>query len=134
MIWYPTYFILKRILFCLTTLYYWNSPLKLLAMRFFIFMISFVIKSVKRPFADPLNNRLELMNETTTILLIDCMFIFTNGVNSGNPDDLNQGNVSSVPIAHQITGYIYITIFVINIAVHLIILMKSECKSLKNRF
>ena len=80
----------------MTTLYYWHSPLKLLAVRFFMFTISFVILAVKRPFSEPLNNRLELMNEATTIFLIDCMFVFTNGVNSGNPDDLNAGNVSSV--------------------------------------
>ena len=92
-LWYPSWFTLKRILFCVTTLYLWDRPLFLLYVRMSLFIVTYLYIATDKLYEKPLTTRLELMNQAVAILLIDVMILFTAVLNEGNPDDLNFGSV-----------------------------------------
>ena len=88
-LWYPTYFLLVRIVFVVSTLLLWASPLAVMSIRMGTSLFSFCSVSVIRPYDDRLSVRLELMNETTILLLCDMIILFTNLLNAGNADYMN---------------------------------------------
>ena len=63
------------------------------------------------------------MNETITIFIIDCIFVFTDVLNQGNRDDLNGGNTPDLKATHKYAGWFYIALFSGNIFIHMIILL-----------
>ena len=42
-IWFPTYFTVKRIIFALTTIYMWDTPVLLLGVRMLSSLVSFLL-------------------------------------------------------------------------------------------
>lgn len=76
-IWYTTWFTIKRILFCFTTLYLWDKPLFLFFVRIILFFVTYLFIAVGHLFEDPITRRLELMNQAIAIFLIDVMILFT---------------------------------------------------------
>ena len=93
---YPAYFVLRRILFVLVSLYLWKRPLTQISIRMLNAGIGFVLLSVVRPYPSPKTTFMELMNEATTILLLDCLIVFTEILNKGNVNDLNGGNTPNL--------------------------------------
>ena len=49
-LWYPSYFIVVRLVFVVSTLMLWSNPLGLLAIRVVTALFSFVIIAVLRPY------------------------------------------------------------------------------------
>ena len=92
-LWYPTWFTIKRLLFCWSTLLLWSSPIGLLSFRYWLFFFSFLYIQNGRIFKTRLTTRLELVNQAGPIFLIDVMLCFTDLINEGNPDDKNPGSV-----------------------------------------
>ena len=80
-LWYPTWFTIKRILFCFTTLYLWDKPLFLLFVRMILFIATFLLIKSINLFETPFDTGLELMNLTSAIFLIDVMVNFTGLLN-----------------------------------------------------
>ena len=130
-LWYPSWFTIKRILFCFTTLYLWDKPLFLLFVRAILFFVSFLLITSFNVFETPFDTRLELMNLTFAILLIDVMILFTGLLNQGNPDDKNFGSVRNYKISEDMTDTFYVLIFSLGITIHLIILLKGIIRGIK---
>ena len=61
-LWYPPWFTIKRLLFCWSTLFYWNSPIGLLSFRYWLFFFSFLYIQNGKIFKTRFTTRLELMN------------------------------------------------------------------------
>ena len=113
-IWYPSYFTLRRFIFVAVSLYLWEYPMTQLSFRMLMALIGFVILSQVRPYENPRTTSMEIMNEATSVLLIDLMFIFTDVLNEKNTRDLEK--------SRSFTGWFYIGIFSANIFVHLFVL------------
>ena len=63
-------------------------------MRIVLFFVSYLYIENGKLYESPYFKRLELMNQTIAILLLDVMILFTPLLNDGNPDDHNLGSVS----------------------------------------
>ena len=124
-IWYPTYFVVKRMVFVLTTVWLWNEPIALLTLRLLSTLASFLILSVVEPFQTRRANQLELLNETMTIIIIDCIYSYTDIMNEGNVDDGNAGNTSNLLDSQFYVGWLYITVFIGTLSVHFSFLIKD---------
>ena len=91
-IWFPTQFILVRIVFVAGSLLLWRNPVLLLLLRLLTSLIGFIIVANIRPYDSVRANKLELMNEVTVIFIIDCIILCTDILNTGNENDSNEGN------------------------------------------
>ena len=74
---------------------------------------------------------MELLNEATTILIVDCFVIFTDVVNDGNVNDGNAGNTPELERTREGIAYLYISLFMCNVTFHLGRLFLSTCKRQK---
>ena len=74
---------------------------------------------------------MELFNEATTILIVDCFVIFTDVVNDGNVNDGNAGNTPDLERSRNGIAYLYIALFMGNVAFHLGRLFVTTCKRQK---
>ena len=83
-VWYPTYFMLVRIMFVVGSMFLWNRPLTVLAVRVMTSLFGFCAITVIRPFESVRAINLELMNEGNIIFLIDIIVFFTDLLNTGN--------------------------------------------------
>jgi hypothetical protein len=75
---YPVYFVIRRVLFCLTTLFLFNYVLFQLIIHFVLTLISIMYLAEYAPQEEPLEAKLELMNEMFTVFVIDICFLFTD--------------------------------------------------------
>lgn len=75
---YPVYFVIRRIFFCFVTLILYKYVTLQLYFHYILTMISIVYLTTFVPQEDPLEYRLELMNECFTIFVIDLCFLFTD--------------------------------------------------------
>ena len=75
--------------------------------------------------------RLELMNQTVTIFLINVMILFSEVISQGNPDDANFGNIKDYDLSREWAGMLYIIIFCTLIGVHLLILLAGTFRDVK---
>ena len=89
-IWYPTYFMLVRIIFVLGSLLLWNRPLTVISVRILTSLFGFCVISIVRPYEDSKAVTLELMNEATIIFILDIIIFFTNLLSLGDAEDLSQ--------------------------------------------
>ena len=71
------------------------------------------------------------MNQTMSVLLIDVMLLFTDLMNSGNPDDKNMGSVQNIDKAINVASWLFVIIFGTCILVHLFFILKSTLHQLK---
>ena len=83
-LWYPTWFTIERMIFCATTLYLWEMPLMILFVRMVLFFMTYIFVATTKLYEDPLTERLELMDQVISILLVDIMILFTGLMNEGN--------------------------------------------------
>ena len=83
-LWYPTWFTIERMIFCATTLYLWEMPLMILFVRMVLFFMTYIFVATTKLYEDPLTERLELMDQVISILLVDIMILFTELMNEGN--------------------------------------------------
>ena len=90
---YPSYFTLKRIIFVIVTLTLWHRPGIQLFIRLLAVLTSFTLLIETQPFADRIQNRLELLNEVVLVLIVDSLFAFTKVMNAGNPNDIDANGV-----------------------------------------
>ena len=91
-IWFPTHFIIVRVVFVAGSLLLWSNPVPLLLLRLLTSLIGFIIIVNIQPYDSVKANKLELMNEATVIFIIDCIILCTDVLNTGNENDLNAGN------------------------------------------
>ena len=77
------------------------------------------------------DTRLELMNLTSAIFLIDIMVLFSGLLNQGNPDDQNFGSVRDYKISVEMTDILYVLIFAVCISIHLFILLARTFKGFR---
>ena len=126
-IWYPTYFMLVRIVFVISTLLLWDRPFSVIGIRIATSLFGYCAVSVIRPYDDSRAVRLELMNEATIILLCDLIILFTSLLNAGNPDDMSNASfiVSQIRLDDQrwYIGALYVGAFGGNITIHLLLLL-----------
>ena len=94
-IWYPTYFMIVRIVFVIGTLLLWDRPLTVICIRIATSLFGFCAVSVIRPYEDALAVRLELMNEATIILLCDLIILFTSLLNAGSAVDMSSARFAA---------------------------------------
>lgn len=80
-LWFPTYFVMIRIIFVAGSLLLWKYPLMVLLVRLFTALFGFIVISTLRFYDSKSANILELMNEATLIFLCDCILVFTNVMN-----------------------------------------------------
>ena len=52
-LWFPTYFMLIRIIFVISSIYFWDKPYSLLSVRLLTSICAFIILSIVRPFQSP---------------------------------------------------------------------------------
>ena len=95
-VYYPTYFAMTRIIFVIVTLSLWHLPQIQLIIRLLFGFAAFITLSVVKPYETRIDNYLELLNEGTFILVINVLFVFTDVMNEGNPNDMNGGNTSNL--------------------------------------
>ena len=88
-LWYPTYFMVQRLIFVASSILLWNKPLTMLAIRIMEALLSFCVIRALKPFEERLTIRLELMNYATIISLVDVFVFFTDILNAGNSEDLD---------------------------------------------
>lgn len=74
---YTPVFLARRALFTLTSLFLYKHVMIQMGCAMVIALASGCYILHFKPFEDPLINRLEAMNETTTLLLIDLICLFT---------------------------------------------------------
>ena len=88
-VWYPTYFMIVRIMFVAGSLLLWNRPITVITIRIMTSLFGFCAISFIRPFESRKAIKLELMNEATIIFLLDIFVFFTSLLNARNPEDMN---------------------------------------------
>ena len=71
-------------IFFATTLYLWDMPLMILFVRMVHFFMTYIFVAATKLYEDPLTERLELMDQVISILLVDVMILFTGILNEGN--------------------------------------------------
>jgi hypothetical protein len=75
---YPVYFVVRRSLFCLMTLVFYNYVIFQLFFHLILTMASIIYLITCVPQEEILEYRLELMNECFTVIAIDMCFMFTD--------------------------------------------------------
>ena len=117
---YPVYFVIRRALFCLVTLVLHQNVILQLSCNYILTLISIAYLTTFVPFEEPLEYRLELMNECFTIFVIDLCFLFTNL----DPDRTRKYK----------WGYLLIVVIFSSLAVHVVFLLKQTIRSLILKF
>ena len=108
---YPVFFIIKRISFALSSLLLLNYPLFQLYVLTAMTLIACVYILEYQPFEDPFMNRMEVFNECFTLILIYFAFCFTPLVQS---------------VKHKyFIGFLFIGGMVICIGTHLFFIFKD---------
>ena len=129
-IWFPAYFIMVRVVFVAGALLLWRYPMPLLLLRLFTSLLGFIIVVNIQPYDNVKANKLELMNEATVILIIDCIIFCTDILNTGNENDLNAGNTPDLQTSRQFIGMVYIIVFSGNITVHMSLLGYNQIRTM----
>ena len=88
-LWYPSYFIVQRLIFVASCLLLWDRPLTMLSIRIVEALFSFCLIRALKPFEEKRSTRLELMNYATIICMVDVIVNFTEVLNAGNSEDLD---------------------------------------------
>ena len=104
---------------------------------------SFVIMTIFRPYYTQLDNRLELLNEATLILIIYSLYSFTDVMNAGNVNDVDMhgnkynkgtlGSFENLNLARFYAGYLLIFIFSVDIGAHCLIIIDNTARITKLR-
>lgn len=128
-IWFPTHFVMVRIVFVAGALLLWSNPMALLLLRLFTSLIGFIIVTNIKPLDSHRANKLEMMNEATVIFIVDCIIFCTDLLNAGNENDLNAGSTPDLISARAFIGSLYIYIFCGNITVHMSFLAYDQIRS-----
>ena len=105
------YFVIRRVLFCLTTLFLFNYVIFQLIIHYVLTLISIMYLAEYAPQEEPLEAKLELMNEMFTVFVIDICFLFT---------DLDSNRKRQYA-----WGYVLIVVILSCIGVHVYFLLKD---------
>lgn len=114
---FPVYFIIRRVSFAIITLFLFDKVIIVLFLSMYMTTLSFVYLVNVRPYEEPIELSLDLLNEVTTIIAVDICFLFTDLM-----DD---------PKAQYIVGYFYIVIVLGCIAIQIGFLLFEVGSSLK---
>ena len=121
----PSFFVIKRVLFVAACLYMWDQPLVLLLTRLFLSTLEFSRLAATRPHKIPRATKLDLMNEVTNIVLIDCFLVLTDVLTEGNKNDLNQGSAVDLKEQREKIAVIYVSAFIMCVSVHVGLLLSA---------
>lgn len=108
---YPVYFVIRRVAFALTTLFLFNYVILQLIIHLVLTMISIFYLSEFAPQEEPIEFKLELLNEMTTVIVIDICFLFT---------DLDPNRKRQYA-----WGYVLIVVILACVGVHVYFLLKD---------
>jgi hypothetical protein len=117
---YPVYFIIRRSMFCVVTLVLFDYVILQLLCHFILTLISITYLITFVPQQNPLEYRLELMNEVFTLIIIDLCFLFTEL----DSDQTRQYN----------WGYVFIVVIFSCVGIHVLFLLKHIIRDLILKF
>jgi hypothetical protein len=108
---FTTIFLVRRVLFALLTVMLYKHVIIQLILTVVLIMASACYIVHFKPFEEPLINRLEVMNEVTTLLLVNLIFMFTPIIDS--------------PKVQYNLGFVFVCIMALCISVHLFFIFKD---------
>ena len=86
-VWFPTYFTVRRLMFVLVTLVLWESPQLTILVRLMTAFAAFITLTVVQPNERRLDAIMELVNEGTTVFIVDCFILLAYIMDHAEKDE-----------------------------------------------